>query len=100
MAEVSPAGQGPLSDAEAEEYSRRFESTYRPEDFRPRERRGGRPPLSADFPSPRIQVRVSRKAYDALVDRAHEEGTTLSRLVRRLIEQVSETPPGRSGRAS
>lgn len=100
MAEMSAAGQGRLSDAEAETYSRRFESEYGPEDFRPSERRRGRPPLGEDFPSPRIQVRVSHMTYDALVDRAHREGTTLSQLVRHLLEQVSETAQGRSDRAS
>jgi hypothetical protein len=84
---MSPAEQPQLSDSEAEEYANRFEASE-PADFRPR--RGGRPPLGADFPSPRIQVRVSRAAYIALVDRANEEGTTLSKLVRQLLEHASK----------
>jgi hypothetical protein len=87
MAKVRPTEHPPLSDSEAEEYANRFEASG-PADFRPR--RGGRPPLGADFPSPRIQVRVSRMAYIALVDRANEEGTTLSKLVRRLLEHASK----------
>jgi hypothetical protein len=83
-----PAGDGPLTDEEAEKLSRWVEEEAEPADFRPR--RGGRPPLGENFPSPRIQVRISRGAYDALVDQAHEEGTTLSRLVRRLLEHASE----------
>lgn len=66
-----------------------FEHSANPEDFRPRP---GRPPLGPDFPSPRIQVRVSRRAYDALVERAKGEGTTVSKLVRQLLEQSSRAP--------
>lgn len=83
-----PAGDGPLTDEEAEKLSRWVEEEAEPADFRPR--RGGRPPLGADYPSPRIQVRVSSAVYDALVDQAHEEGTTLSKLVRQLLEHASE----------
>ena len=97
MAKVSPAGEGPLrptraeplSPEEAEGYSRWFEHANA-KDFRPSERRGGRPPLGTTYPSPRIQVRVSTEVFDALVEQAHEEGTTLSKLVRRLLEHASE----------
>ena len=88
------AKAGKLTEAEAAEYARRFEEELEPHDFRPR--KTGRPPLGDDYPSPRIQVRVSQKAFAHLTEQASAEGTTLSALVRRLLEQApSAARPGR-----
>jgi len=67
-----------------------FEHEAKPEDFRPR--KAGRPPLGADYPAPRIQVRVPSPLYRAVNKRAHDEGTTVSALVRRLLEGYAGAP--------
>lgn len=79
--------KGKLTEGELDEYSRRFEKVYEPADFTPR--RAGRPPLAEDYPSPRIQVRVPGPLYRAVNKRARDEGTTVSALVRRLLEKYA-----------
>lgn len=83
MAPVKPKNPAGMTDAEIEGYARRFEES-RPEDWKPGKK--GRPPLGDDYPSPRIQVRVPSPLYRAVNERAHDEGTTVSALVRRLLE--------------
>ncbi len=83
MAAVKQKNPGGLTDAEIGNYVRRFEESG-PEDWRPR--KTGRPPLGEDYPSPRIQVRVPSPLYRAVNKRAHDEGMTVSALVRRLLE--------------
>ena len=78
-------GSKRLSEAEAAEYARYVEEDLEPGDLRPRP--AGRPALGHGFPSPRIQVRVSRTTYQGLIERASANGTTLSALVRQLLEQ-------------
>jgi hypothetical protein len=73
--------------AELDDLARRFESDYGPDDFKPR--RSGRPPLGEDFPSPRIQVRVPQRLYQSVSKRARDQGTTISALVRRLLEKYA-----------
>lgn len=79
----------PLTDAEAARYADRFERDYEPTMFT--SRRIGRPPLGPDHPSPRIQVRVPRGLYDDINRRAHAEGTTISALLRRLLETYARS---------
>ena len=87
MAKVSGAPHSRRTDAELDEVARKFESEYGPADFKPR--RGGRPTLGEDNPSPRIQVRVPRRLYRSVSKRAHDQGTTISALVRQLLEKYA-----------
>jgi len=85
MAPVKTRSGRVLTDKAIDDLADRFESGYEPENFQPRHT--GRPPLGDGFPSPRIQVRVPRHLYDAVAKRAHDEGTTLSAFIRRLLEK-------------
>jgi hypothetical protein len=87
MTKVSGAPDSRRTDAELDEVARKFESEYGPADFKPR--RGGRPALGEDNPSPRIQVRVPRQLYRSVSKRAHDQGTTISALVRQLLEKYA-----------
>ena len=78
-----------LTDAEATRYADKFERDYESSMFKPR--RTGRPPLGPDHPSPRIQVRVPRRLYDDINERAKAEGTTVSALLRRLLESYARS---------
>jgi hypothetical protein len=77
-----------LTDETVEELAGRMERGYDPDQLRPRKL--GRPPLGDDAPSPRIQVRVSRRLFVSVSKRAHEEGRTVSALVRQLLESYAE----------
>jgi len=85
MAPVKTKSGRPVTDEAIENLARKFESGYEPENFKPRHT--GRPPLGADYPSPRIQVRLPRQLYDSVSKQAHEEGTTVSAFIRRLLEK-------------
>ena len=65
-----------------------FEHEAKPENFKPR--KVGRQPLGDDFPSPRIQVRLPAPLYRAVSKRIHDEGTTMSALVRQLLENYNQ----------
>jgi hypothetical protein len=87
VAKMSSKQRPRRTDAELDDLARRFETEYGPSDFRPQ--RSGRPPLSDDFPSPRIQVRLPRHLYESVSKRAHDQGTTISALVRQLLEKYA-----------
>ena len=87
MAKMTAGSHARRTDAQLEELARKFESEYGPADFKPR--RGGRPALGEDHPSPRIQVRVPRQLYRSVSKRAHDQGTTISALVRQLLEKYA-----------
>lgn len=87
MAKVTSAKNPQRTEEQLDELARKFESEYGPADFKPR--RGGRPALSEDYPSPRIQVRVPRQLYRSVSKRAHDQGTTVSALVRQLLEKYA-----------
>jgi hypothetical protein len=76
-----------LTDEAVDQLADRMERGYDPEQLRPR--RSGRPPLGEDSPAPRIQVRVSRRLFVSVNKRAHEEGRTVSALVRQLLENYA-----------
>lgn len=77
-----------LTDEALTELTRKAEEGFDAHQLRGRP--SGRPPLGDDFPSPRIQVRVPRPLYRAVTKRAHEDGTTVSALVRQLLEHYTE----------
>jgi len=87
MAKVTAAKNLRRTDEQLDELARKFEAQYGPADFKPR--RGGRPALGEEFPSPRIQVRVPRQLYRSVSKRAHDQGTTVSALVRQLLERYA-----------
>ncbi len=62
-----------------------MEHGYDPEQLRPR--RAGRPSLGEERQSPRIQLRVPHRLYATLSRQAREQGTTVSALVRQLLEE-------------
>ena len=76
-----------LTDEAVDELAGRLERGYEPDQLRPR--RSGRPALGDDSPAPRIQVRVSRRLFVSVNKRAHEEGKTVSALVRQLLENYA-----------
>jgi hypothetical protein len=76
-----------LTDEVVDEVARQMERGYEPERLRPR--KAGRPPLGEDYPSPRIQVRVSHGLYVSVSERARREGRTVSALVRQLLENYA-----------
>jgi hypothetical protein len=82
-----------LTEEAVERLADRMERGYEPEQLRPR--RSGRPSLGDDAPSPRIQVRVSRRLFVSVNKRAHEEGKTVSALVRQLLENYATGGGGR-----
>jgi hypothetical protein len=79
-----------LTDKAIDRMADRMERGYEPEQLRPR--KGGRPPLGEDYPSPRIQVRVDRGLFVSIQKRAHQEGKTVSALVRQLLENYASRP--------
>lgn len=85
-----------LTDDVVNDMADRMERGYEPDQLRPR--KGGRPPLGDDYPSPRIQVRVSRRLYVTVSKRARQEGKTVSALVRQLLERYAAT--GKPGQTS
>ena len=87
MATVNKKRPLPISEKEAERLADWFEHEAKPENFKPR--KVGRQPLGDDFPSPRIQVRVPGPLYRAVSKRVQDEGTTMSALVRRLLEDYN-----------
>lgn len=72
-----------------EETASRFERGWSHDELR--RRRSGRPSLGAEVPSPRIQVRVPQSLHDAVTRRAHDEGLSVSALVRELLEQYARS---------
>lgn len=76
-----------LTDEAVDQLADRMERGYDPVHLRPR--RSGRPSLGDDSPSPRIQVRVSRRLFVSVNKRAREEGQTVSALVRQLLENYA-----------
>lgn len=76
-----------LTDDVVDQFAHRMETGYEPEQLRPR--KAGRPPLSEEYPSPRIQVRVSHRLYVTVSRRARREGKTVSALVRQLLEKYA-----------
>ncbi len=85
-----------LTEEVVKDLADRMERGYEPDQLRPR--KGGRPPLGEDYPSPRIQVRVSRRLYVSVSKRARQEGTTVSALVRQLLERYASS--GKPGQTS
>jgi hypothetical protein len=85
-----------LTEDAVKDLADRMEHGYEPDQLQPR--KGGRPPLGEDYPSPRIQVRVSRRLYLSVNKRAQQEGKTVSALVRQLLEgYASSGKPGEAG---
>ncbi len=77
----------PLTEEALQQRADYLEHKLEPSDLRPRP--VGRPSLSDSRSSPRIYVRVPRPLHRVIAQRAHEEGTTVSMLVRRLLEQYA-----------
>jgi hypothetical protein len=87
MAKVMKTKSGrPLTAEYQEELARRAEAGPDPE----RLRRGGRPSLDDEGISPRIQLRLARPLYEWLEEQAREKGTTVSAIVRHLLEQAAK----------
>jgi hypothetical protein len=84
-----------LTDEAVDRLADRMERGYEPDRLRPRKL--GRPPLGDDAPSPRIQVRVSRRLFVSVSKRAHQEGKTVSALVRQLLENYAAGGTPREG---
>jgi len=87
MAKMTGARSPKRTNAELDELARKFEIGFGPDDFKPR--KSGRPPLGSDYPSPRIQVRLPRELNQTVSKRAHDRGTTISALVRQLLEKYA-----------
>ena len=76
-----------LTDEAVADLARRMERGLEPGQLQPR--KAGRPPLGDEYPSPRIQVRVSHRLYVKVSKRARQEGKTVSALVRQLLEKYA-----------
>ncbi len=87
MENVTSTSGLPLTEEALQQRADYLEHELKPSDLRPRP--VGRPSLSDSRPSPRIYVRVPRPLHRVITQRAQEEGTTVSDVVRRLLEQYA-----------
>lgn len=88
MATLRSKSGRPLTEEAIAQLTRKAEAGFEPDQLKPR--RSEPSQFGVDAPSPRIEVRVSPKLYHAVAKRAHDEGITVSVLVRRLLDRYAE----------